>query len=79
MDPDALPILRFFQTPAPLFAGKIADQVAEDFRVLAERTAARAPTEPETGAALRRLLEAKDCAIRAVIDPQPVPENPRAL
>jgi hypothetical protein len=40
--------------------------VALEFRELAVKTAERAPAHPETVVALRKLLEAKDAAVRAV-------------
>lgn len=42
-------------------------EVSKDFRVLAVLTAGRAPSSPETTVALRKLLEAKDAAVRAVL------------
>ena len=54
--------LRWFEhshLPEPLA------EVSEDFRILAYATADRAPFEIETTHALRDLLRAKDCAVRA--------------
>ena len=42
-------------------------EISKDFRELAHRTAARAPESPETTVALRKLLEAKDAAVRAAL------------
>ena len=41
--------------------------VSRDFAALAQITADRAPNNPETTVALRKLLEAKDAAVRAVL------------
>lgn len=58
------PILRYFsnshQPPA-------LREVSEPFRVLAEFVDAKLPSSPETSTALRKLLEAKDCAVRAAL------------
>ena len=43
-------------------------EVAEQFQVFAERMANDLPENAETTAALRKLLEAKDCCIRAALD-----------
>lgn len=42
--------------------------VSRPFAELAKEVAHRAPSNPETTVALRKLLEAKDCAVRAVLD-----------
>jgi len=42
-------------------------EVSKGFADLAHATALRAPNSPETTVAIRKLLEAKDCAVRAVI------------
>lgn len=41
--------------------------VSKPFGVLAEKIVADLPLNPERTAALRKLLEAKDCAVRALI------------
>lgn len=41
--------------------------VSAPFATLANEVAQRAPDSPETTVALRKLLEAKDCAVRAVL------------
>lgn len=41
--------------------------VALAFQTLARQVAERAPANPETTVALRKLLEAKDAAVRAVL------------
>jgi hypothetical protein len=41
--------------------------VSKPFCELAERMALELPSNPETTAGLRKLLEAKDCAVRAAI------------
>lgn len=42
--------------------------VSRPFGELAERMAADLPAGPEVTAGLRKLLEAKDCAVRAALD-----------
>ena len=42
-------------------------QVSRQFSDLAEAIVAGVPQNPERTVALRKLLEAKDCAVRAVI------------
>jgi hypothetical protein len=41
--------------------------VSEPFGVLAQDLVAKLPRNPERTVALRKLLEAKDCAVRAVV------------
>lgn len=41
--------------------------ISKDFAELAQKTADRAPDSQETTVALRKLLEAKDAAVRAVL------------
>lgn len=41
--------------------------ISEPFGALAEHVVASCPQNPERSAALRKLLEAKDCALRAFI------------
>ena len=41
--------------------------VSKDFSVLANQVANRAPENPETLVAIRKLLEAKDAAVRAAL------------
>lgn len=43
--------------------------VSRPFGELAEHMADTLPSGPELTAGLRKLLEAKDCAVRAVLDP----------
>jgi hypothetical protein len=57
-------LLRFFDhahLPAHLA------EVAEPFHDLAHHLVATVPAGPETTTALRKLLEAKDCAVRAAL------------
>ena len=64
MHPATEHILQFFEhghLPANLSA------VAAPFAELAKTIAATLPDNPEKSAGLRKLLEAKDCAVRAVI------------
>lgn len=56
------PMLQFFQfahLPAHL------QEVSKPFCTLAEQIVDNLPRNPERSAALRKLLEAKDCAVRA--------------
>jgi hypothetical protein len=58
------PILKYFNfshLPAPLKA------VSQEFHDLAWVVADQGVSVPETAAALRKLLEAKDCAVRSVL------------
>lgn len=58
------PILRYFEyrhLPEQLQA------VSEPFCRLAHHMAENLPGGPETSAGLRKLLEAKDCAVRAAL------------
>lgn len=60
----AFPILRYFEyrhLPEDLQA------VSEPFARLAHQVAETLPSNPETSTALRKLLEAKDCAVRAAL------------
>lgn len=50
-------------------------EVSKPFRDLAERIAT-GPSNPETTTALRKLLEAKDCAVRAVLFKPPTEAKP---
>jgi hypothetical protein len=45
-------------------------EVSRPFGELAERMADTLPSGPELSAGLRKLLEAKDCAVRAALDLQ---------
>jgi len=64
---DRFPILRFFtfaHLPAHL------QEVSRPLAELAEVMAARSPNgDAETSAGLRKLLEAKDCFVRATVKP----------
>lgn len=46
-------------------------KVSEPFSVLANLIVDTVPSNPERTVALRKLLEAKDCAVRAVLFKQP--------
>jgi hypothetical protein len=48
-------------------------QVSKPFGDMARELAASLPQNPESTVALRKLLEAKDCAVRAVLFKQPTP------
>ena len=47
-------------------------EVSRWFHDVAEMTVEQLPSNPERTAALRKLLEAKDCAVRAVLYKEPV-------
>lgn len=64
MHPATAHVLKFFKydhLPVHL------QDVSRPFAVLADQVAARANDSPETTVALRKLLEAKDAAVRAVL------------
>lgn len=59
------PILRYFEFEhLPL----VLQDISRPFCDLAHRMALDLPYCPETSAGLRKLLEAKDCAVRAALD-----------
>lgn len=64
MNPDITHVIKYFtyeHLPAAL------REVSRPFCELAKATAERAPDNPETLVALRKLLEAKDAAVRAAL------------
>ncbi len=64
MHPAVKHVLRFFEhkhLPEPL------QEISKDFADLAIKTAHRFPNDQETTVALRKLLEAKDAAVRAAV------------
>lgn len=64
MHPAITHVLKFFKydhLPPKL------QEVSKPFGVLAEEVANRAPDNQETTIALRKLLEAKDAAVRAIL------------
>lgn len=64
MDPEASPILRYFtydHLPEEL------SDISREFAVLADWIERKLPRGPEKSVALRKLLEAKDAAVRSVI------------
>lgn len=64
MHPSVEHVLRFFAYDhLPLHL----QEVSRPFADLAKQTAQRAPSNPETTVALRKLLEAKDAAVRAML------------
>ncbi len=70
MHPAISHVLRFFRyehLPTHLHA------VSQPFAELAQTVAERAPDSQETTVALRKLLEAKDAAVRAVLPAQETP------
>lgn len=70
--PATLQLLRWFEY-GHLPAGR-AKQASYLFHELAHKLVDFLPDGPELSAGLRKLLEAKDCAVRAAIDAQ---EQPR--
>ena len=69
--PAVVSVLKWFECghlPAPL------QDVVKPFAALAQEVASRGTNSPETTVALRKLLEAKDAAVRAALDePRPAP------
>ena len=64
MHPSITSLLKYFafsHLPLPL------QEISRPFGELAQAVAERAPDNPETTVALRKLLEAKDCAVRAAL------------
>lgn len=61
---DRYPILRFFDNEH--LSGELKS-VSQTFKVVAYQMAQDLPYHPETSAGLRKLLEAKDCAVRAAL------------
>lgn len=57
--------MQFFDLEVPNVMG--LPGLANDFRALASRVHANLPRNPERTAALRKLLEARDCAVRAAL------------
>ncbi|MFC8008682.1 hypothetical protein [Streptomyces cinereoruber] len=51
-------------------------QISEPFHGLAHGMADQLPPGPELSAGLRKLLEAKDCMVRAAIDTNPLAPAP---
>jgi hypothetical protein len=70
--PSTVAILRYFEyghLPTPL--ADISAQTAQ----LAGATVAALPDDPELTAGLRKLLEAKDCFVRAALTAAEVPDS----
>lgn len=59
------PILRYFEYD---HLPQMLQLVSKPFCDLAHQLALELPHCPETSTALRKLLEAKDCAVRAALD-----------
>ena len=58
------PIMQYFETPLlPPDLKEVSEQVGD----LAKRMDAQLPDGPEKSAGLRKLLEAKDCFMRAAL------------
>lgn len=65
MDPEASPILRYFEYDhLPLKLQK----VSQAFAYLAHSLENSLPRGPEKSTSLRKLLEAKDAAVRSALD-----------
>lgn len=58
------PLLQFF---AYAHLPPHLQKVSEQFAILAKNIVKELPRNPERTTALRKLLEAKDCAVRAVL------------
>ncbi len=64
MHPSIEALLKYFEySHLPVHLQEISRPFGELARTLAER----APNNPETTAGIRKLLEAKDCAVRAAL------------
>ena len=64
------PIMQFFSwSHLPPFLG----EVSEPFAAMAERIIETLPRNPERTVALRKLLEAKDAAVRSALYKEPTP------
>jgi len=61
---DIEPILQFFEY---LHLPPHLQAISQPFSALAKEIVAKVPRNPERTVALRKLLEAKDCAVRAVL------------
>lgn len=62
------PIMQFFSwSHLPLFL----QEVSEPFAAMAERIIETLPRNPERTVALRKLLESKDAAVRALLFKEP--------
>lgn len=61
------PILRYF---AYDHLPQLLRDVSEPFHHLAHLLVDALPSSPELSAGLRKLLEAKDCAVRAALPPE---------
>ena len=66
---DILQHFRFAHLPPHL------QEISRDFAELARKTHQRAPGDPETAVALRKLLEAKDAAVRAALSGVPAEDT----
>ena len=67
------PLLQFFAYEhLPLHL----QEVSESFWELAHWIVEKLPRNPERTTALRKLLEAKDCAVRARLYVDPLPQGP---
>lgn len=67
MHPATEKLLKFFDydhLPAPLGA------ISMPFNLVAHKMSETLPENAETTMCLRKLLEAKDCAVRAALDPR---------
>lgn len=68
LHPNTAALLRYFDTSH--LPSELA-RVSRPFYELAYQVAYTSPAGPETTTCLRKLLEAKDCAVRAALPPLP--------
>ncbi len=68
------PILRFFSYA---HRPKAMQEISRPFCETAEWMVGALPRNAERSAGLRKLLEAKDCAVRASLEPMPAKPAPR--
>jgi hypothetical protein len=69
-DPVSEPIFQFF---AYAHLPPLLQAVSEPFGVMAQALIMTLPRNAERTACLRKLLEAKDCAVRAALFKEPTP------
>ena len=65
MDPEASPIIKYFTYE---HLSKKLQEISRPFSELAYALEETLPKNPEKSVALRKLLEAKDAAVRAALD-----------
>lgn len=65
---------RFFETAH--LANDHLRSVSGEFAAIADSMVQRLPDSPELSACLRKIVEAKDCAVRAAVAASPTPPGP---